>query len=171
LNNTFAKLYGFPKPVVAAVNGSALAGGLFFVLAADHSVAREGIKLGLTEIRVGVTFPVGPLEIARDTLPHGAFRHLLLSGQPVEASRAVELGIVDEVTPLDSLMTRAESVARQFAALPPRTFAAVKAQMRAPALRIINSAIEAKSDPARASWFSDETIPAMKAMLDATRKQ
>jgi len=170
LNNTFAKLYGFPKPVVAAVNGSALAGGMFFVLAADYSVVREGIKLGLTEIRVGVRFPVGPLEIARDTLPPGAFRRLLLSGQPLEASRAVELGFVDEVSAPDKLMARAEAVARTYAALPPRTFAAVKAQMRAPALKVIEAAIEGKSDPAHSGWFTDETIPAMTAMLDATRK-
>jgi enoyl-CoA hydratase/carnithine racemase len=129
------------------------------------------VKLGLSEVRVGVSFPVGPLEIARGTLSTGAFRRLLLGGQPIGVGQAMEEGIVDDLQSAELLMARAVAVARDYARIPPRTYGDVKAQMRAPVLMTVNAAIEQQSDPARAGWFSDETKPAMTAMLSSTRKQ
>lgn len=171
LNATFAKLYGLSKPVIAAVNGAAIAGGLFFVLASDYSVAREGAKFGLTEVRVGVNFPVTVLEIARATLSPRVFRCLLLGGRNVDAETAEKMGIVDEVTSADELMSRALIVARDYAAIPPVAYANVKAQTRARALNIMNDAITRKSDPTRTGWFTEETRGAMVKLLEqATRK-
>ncbi len=165
LNSAFARLYGFPKPMIAATAGAAIAGGLFFVLSADYSVAREGARLGLSEVRVGANFPVGPLEIARDSLSKGAFRRILLSGLPVDAAEAFRMGFVDEVCAADQVMERAMTVARDYANLPPQTFAAIKAQMRAPALNVINETLKKNADPTRDGWFTSETVSAMKSAL------
>lgn len=165
LNNTLAKLYGFSKPVIAAVNGPAIAGGLFFVLAADYSVVSEKAVLGLAEIRAGVNFPVGPLEIARSALSPGSFRRILLSGQPLKAQQAKDVQVVDEVQPSVNVLPQARSIAADYARLPQKTYASIKAQMRQSALKKIYEAIENKSDPARVSWFSDETKPTMSGLL------
>jgi enoyl-CoA hydratase len=126
LNVTFAKLYGFSKPVIAAVNGSAIAGGLFFVLAADYSIAADSAELGLAEIRAGVNFPIGPLEIARSALTPGCFRRVLLTGQPIIAQDAKKLQMIDEVHSVHEVLPKAMSVAGEYALLPQKTFASIK---------------------------------------------
>lgn len=166
LNSVFTRLYAFQKPVVAAVSGAAIAGGLFFVLSSDFTVAEEGVKLGLSEVRVGATFPVGPLEIARDSLSKSAFRRILLSGVPVAAEEAKELGFVDEICSEDQVLERAMAVARDYAKLPPKTYAAIKLQMRSPALATIDKTLRQNADPARDGWFSQETAEAMNAVLN-----
>ncbi len=164
-NETFAVLYGFPKPLITAAIGDAIAGGLFFVLSADYVAARDGAKLGLSEVRVGASFPYGPLEIARDALMPGALRRLILGGLPFEAAEAMRHGFVDAVVAADQVMAHALGVARDYAATPPGAYAAVKAQIRGPALKRIDRVIADKSDPLRGGWFTDETKAAMAAML------
>lgn len=164
-NSTFARLFGFPKPVVAAVSGAAIAGGLFFVLCADRAVTHKDAKFGLAEVRVGASFPIGPLEVARATLPPSALNRLMLTGQPVSAQRAMESGFIDEVVAESAIMESAVSAARDLATVPPKTYATIKAQIRGPALAIINNAIANQSDPVRSGWFSDETRSAMKATI------
>lgn len=171
LNGCFSALYRFSKPLITAVNGAAIAGGLYFVLTADRVLSSGRGRFGLAEVRVGVMFPVGALEIARATLPPAAFRRMLLSGETLDADAAASIGIVDEITAPDDLMSRALDVARDFAMIPQATYAKVKAQMRAPVLDRIDAAIAEKSDPARTAWFADETPAAMAAMIAATRKR
>ena len=65
LNADLATMYAFPKPLITAAGGAAIAGGLFFVLTADYTIAVPRAKFGLAEVRVGANFPVGPLEIRR----------------------------------------------------------------------------------------------------------
>lgn len=165
LNAAFLGLYAFPKPLVAAVGGAAIAGGLFLALAADHTVAVPGAKLGLAEVRVGATFPVAALEIARAELSPQGLRQLMLTGRPVDAARARELGAVDEIAEPEALLDRACRAASELAAAPPGTFAMIKDQVRAPALGVIRTAVATGSDPARGGWFTDETRAAMAAAL------
>jgi enoyl-CoA hydratase/carnithine racemase len=165
LNSSFAALFRFPKPAVVAATGVAIAGGLFFILAADHCVTHANAQFGLAEVRVGATFPVGPLEIARATLPPSALNRLMLSGHPVSATRAREWGFVDDIVEPDDILDGAFKAARELAASPPKTYAAVKAQIRKPALDIIDAAIRDRTDPAQQGWFNDETKAAMQAMI------
>jgi len=172
LNSMFTRLYGLSKPVIVAANGAAIAGGLFFVLASDYTLAAEAAKFGLTEVRVGVNFPVTVLEIARAALTPIVFRRLLLSGRNVDATTAKEIGVVDEVCTAAELRSRTLAVAQDYASIPPIAYAKVKAQMRAGALSIMNDVLIHNSDPTRLRWFSDETESAMAQLLAAaTRKK
>jgi enoyl-CoA hydratase/carnithine racemase len=171
LNATYGCLYGLSKPVITAASGAAIAGGLFFILAADYTVAHEGAKFGLTEVRVGVNFPVAPLEIARAVLSPAAFRRILLSGDLLDAGELMNMGVVDEIASPDDVMTRALSVAKNYAAIPPLTYASVKAQMREKELAVIRDVIANKSDETRLGWYNDETRDAMTALLEAATKK
>lgn len=107
------------KPVIAAVQGAALAGGFELVLACDMVVAAEGAKFGLPEVRRGL-FPAGggTLRLPRRVPPVIA-AEMLLTGEPVEAERALELGLVNRVVPEPVLIESALSLADRIAANAP----------------------------------------------------
>lgn len=166
LNEGFLALYACPKPTVTAVNGAAIAGGLFFVLASDLRVAVSKASFGLAEVRVGADFPVGPLEIARATLETNIQRRLMLTGQPIGAVAARNANIVDIITEdVDELMPRAIIEARKLAELPPKTFASIKQQLRGETISRIEAAIAAGGNTPQDGWFNSETKPAMQRML------
>lgn len=171
LNRTFCSLYGIRKPVIVAVNRAAIAGGLFFVLAADYAIAGKGAKFGLTEVRVGVDFPVTPLEIARAELTPSAGRRLMLGGRNLEAGAAREMGILDEVVDPEALTARAMEVAKDYAEIPAMAYSRVKLQLRGRVIEKLRESIESQSDPTRNGWFTEETLGAMSALMtEATRK-
>ena len=115
LNSGFLTQFCFPKPIVAAINGAAIAGGFFFVLAADWRVSASHAQFGLAEVRVGADLPVGPMEIARATLDPNDLRRLLLTGQPEPAAFALERGYIDQVCPAEDVAATAEAKARELA--------------------------------------------------------
>ena len=166
LNFTFTKLYDFPKPTIAAVNGAAIAGGLFFVLASDYRVCGKRAKFGLAEVRVGVEFPVGPLEIARDTLSAAFMRRLMLGGKPLRAETALAAGIVDSIEDDAEVENCALNIARDYATIPPIAFASIKRQIRGPAIDRINKAMRGVATSAEDHWFTEETKSAMAAMIN-----
>lgn len=166
LNVGFLALFAFPKPVVAAVGGAAIAGGLFFVLASDLRVAGPRAAFGLAEIRVGVDFPVGPMEIARATLDPNTLRRLMLTGQPMAAEEARAAGIVDVLEEdAGAVLERAVAEARALAALPSIGFGLVKRQIREPAISTIETAMAEGANAPEGGWFNSQTRAAMARML------
>ncbi|MGR3759442.1 enoyl-CoA hydratase/isomerase family protein [Roseobacteraceae bacterium NS-SX3] len=166
LNEGFLALYSCPKPTVAAVNGAAIAGGLFFVLGCDARVAFSKATFGLAEVRVGADFPAGPLEIARATLDSNSQRRLMLSGRPIGPVAARHAGIVDIIAEdMEDLMGFALREARTLGELPPKTYASVKRQLRGEVIARIEQAIAAGGNAPEGGWFSDETKPAMQKMI------
>ncbi len=168
LNRCYAAAYEFPKPLIAAANGHAIAGGLFFVLAADYRVVSATALFGLTEVRVGIAFPVVANAIACHELGAGNARRVMLSGANVTGTEARSMGFVDEAVAAAEVGQRGLDAARRYAALPPRAYAAVKAQIRAPVVTGYRDAL-AEGDPARDAWFSDETRNAAETLLAAGR--
>lgn len=161
LNQGFLAQYGCPKPVICAAAGSAIAGGFFFVLASDYRVSCSTAQFGLAEVRVGVDFPVGPLEIARATLSSNDLRRLMLRGQAIDADQALAAGIVDAIVPREDVLTEALKIAAEYAALPPQAFASVKMQIRGETIEKITAKIATEPD----TWFTEETRDAMQKMI------
>jgi enoyl-CoA hydratase/carnithine racemase len=170
LNATYAAIYGFPKPVVCAAHGAAIAGGLFLVLVSDYRIAGERAQFGLSEVRVGVRFPVGPFEIARRELSPDACRRFMLGGRNHDAATALALGVVDEVVPTEQVHARALEVAAEYGAVAPRTFAETKRQLRAEVLERVAAAVEGEAEPLLAGWFTEESRDAIGAVLDSLRR-
>lgn len=112
------------KPVIAAVNGVAYAGGFLFAQMCDLCVASENALFGITEAKVGRGMPwAAPLV---HMLPQRVVMELLLTGDPLPARRAYELGFVNAVVPLDQLMDKAMAMAQQIAANAPLTVKAAR---------------------------------------------
>jgi enoyl-CoA hydratase len=129
----FERLVTFPKPLVAAVNGHAIAGGAIIMLACDQRLlARGPARIGLTEVRVGVTFPAWALEIARFATPPEHFSTLLCTGRTWQNEEVLARGLVDELVEPDRLLDRACEVAEEMAAISPAAFTATKLAVRRP---------------------------------------
>ena len=171
LNRAYQVLYGFPKPVIAAINGHAIAGGFFFVLGSDYRIAADGASFGLTEVRVGVRFPVAAIEMAKAELSPTMSRRLLLAGRNIKADEALDHKILDEVLPADQVMARAREVAADYASIPPIAYGDVKAQMRREALARIRDAVDNRNDPCLDGWFTTETRDTAAALLAAATKK
>jgi len=170
LGRLLARLYGFPKPVIAAVNGHAIAGGLLLVLGTDFRIASAGAVLGLAEVRVGVRFPLAGLAVVNRELSPGALRRLVLGGNTISAKTAEHVGIVDEVVEPEAVMDRARAVAEDYARIPPETFSEVKVQLRSETLNYIANVESRRLDPLFRGWFNDETMNAAQAILSTRRK-
>ena len=162
INRLFCDWYGLPHPVVAAVNGHAVAGGLILALCADHRVGAAGASYGLTELRVGAPYPGAALAVIRAELDRVPLRRLVLGAELVGGEEALELGLVDELA--KDTEERALEVARELASLPAGTYSRVKLQLREPALIEMREALE--RDPLAAGWLSDETEGAAAAVLE-----
>jgi enoyl-CoA hydratase len=112
------------KPVIAAVNGLAYAGGWLFAQMCDLCIAADHAVFGITEAKVGRGMPwAAPLT---RMLPQRVVMELLLTGQPLTAQRAYELGYVNAVVPLTDLRAKAMEMARTIAANAPLTVKAAR---------------------------------------------
>jgi enoyl-CoA hydratase len=167
VNRVFADWYGFPRPVVVAVNGHAVAGGLILALCGDLRFGVADGKLGLTEVKVGVPYPVAAIEIARAEVPRTLVRRLVLGGELIDPTEARAAGILDEIVEADALLDRALDAARGLASHPRRVYETVKRQLRAVALERIAAGIDA--DPLVDTWLGTDTADAAAATLRGDR--
>ncbi|MEY2421263.1 MAG: enoyl-CoA hydratase [Acidimicrobiaceae bacterium] len=126
----FASMYRFPRPVVTAVNGHAVAGGLVIALCGDYRVVGTSGQFGLTEVKVGIPFPSAAMAVVQRELTAPIVRRLVFGTELFDAHTAVQYDIFDEVVGDDAVLDRAIEKAREFAALPQATYAAVKARLR-----------------------------------------
>lgn len=132
--------FDFPKPIVAAVNGHAIAGGLVLALTADHSVLAEGnYKLGLTELDIGLPFPRVAFEIMRTALPPQALAHLAYGADLLAPAEAFQVGVGQALVPASELEERALAWLRPVAARPLPPFAICKRWLRADAMQRIDT--------------------------------
>jgi enoyl-CoA hydratase len=167
----FERLATFPKPLVAAVNGHAIAGGAIVMLACDQRlVARGTARVGLTEVQVGVTFPAWALEIARFATPSEHFQTLIGTGRTWNADECLARGLVDEVLEPERLHERAFEVARELGALLPATFKATKMAVRRPLFEAV--ARTSAGDAAIIDyWCSPQVLEQMAAFAERNIKR
>jgi methylglutaconyl-CoA hydratase len=114
----FRRLYDFPLPTIAAVNGAAIAGGTGLATMCDFTLAVPEAKFGYTEVRIGFV-PAIVSSILVWQVGHKIARDLLLSGRLFDTNEAHRLGLVNEVVPADRLSTRAFELAGELLANSP----------------------------------------------------
>ena len=172
LIDAFRVLFEFPRPVIAAVNGHAVAGGCVLACAADYRVlAGEGAKIGIPELRVGVPFPAAAIEIMREVLTPSRFRSLVLGGATLDPAAAEEWGLVDRVVPATELMGAALTAARDLMSIPPDVFRVTKLQMRLPAIMRIAAADQKYGGDVLRIWGMEETRASVQSYVQKTLRR
>ncbi len=129
LVEAFEAVFNASKPVVAAVNGHAIAGGCILVSGCDHRIMAGG-RIGVTELLVGVPFPISALEILIHAVGPQRAREAVLSGATYDPETAAGMGLVDEVVDSDRLLERAVDAANRLATIPAETYRLTKHQLR-----------------------------------------
>ena len=131
LNKMFDTVFHFEKPLVAAINGHAIAGGCVLACCADSRLmARDGGRIGITELLVGLPFPALAFEVMRFVAMPPDLPALLYTGETFPPPDALDRGLIDEIVEPSALLDRAVEKAQRLAALPPQAFAVTKQQLR-----------------------------------------
>jgi enoyl-CoA hydratase len=111
----FRSIETLGKPVIACVNGFALGGGCELAMACTLRLASDAARFGQPEVKLGVVAGFGGTQRLPRLVGRGAALKMLLSGAMIDAAEALRIGLVDEVVPGESLMARAEALAREIA--------------------------------------------------------
>ena len=131
----FDYIENFPKPIIAAINGYALGGGLELAIACHLRIASENAKLGQPEINIGIIPGFGGTQRLPRLIGKTLAFEMILSGKPITAQRAYEIGLINRVVKSEELINQAKEFAQLLAEKPP---IAIKC-----AIESINSGIDA----------------------------
>jgi enoyl-CoA hydratase len=168
LVSAIRKLFLFPRPVVAAANGHAIAGGCVLVLACDYRIMAAGKgRIGMPEFAVGVPFPAMILEIIRFAVAPQHLQHIVYSAGTFTPDEALTKGLIDEVAPADTLEARAGEMARKLAAFPADGFRLAKSQLRSQAVERAGRFAAADTE-ALELWSRPQTRDVIRAYLERT---
>ena len=126
IDDVMLKAEPLDTPVIAAVNGRALGGGLELIQATDIRIAADHAQFGLPEPKSGVVPGAGSMVRLARQLPYAHAMRIFLVGEPVDAAAALAMGLVSEVVPAGDLVSRAEEVAAKVAAQAPLALRAIK---------------------------------------------
>ncbi|HWK94387.1 MAG TPA: enoyl-CoA hydratase/isomerase family protein [Pseudolabrys sp.] len=159
LHTLYNAVFFFPKPVIAAINGHAIAGGAVLAACADRRVmAAEAGKIGITELQVGVPLPALAFEIVRAAVPQRHLSEFALGAGTYATGEALAKGWIDEMVDGGELMPRAMQLARAYAALSPEAFAQTKTQIRQPVADAYAAHGEATDEAVTAIWKTNATL-------------
>jgi enoyl-CoA hydratase len=168
LDVALRRLYTFPRPAVAAVNGHAIAGGCILALACDRRLMADGPgRIGVPELLVGVPFPPLPLAIVAAALAPPVAQEAIATGRTYTAAEALARGLADELAPPEALLDRACRAAADLGAVPPRAYALTKRQLRAPALARADASADLAAEVA-AAWADEATRATIRTYLERT---
>lgn len=138
------RLYTFPRPVVVACTGHALAAGAILLLVADARIGAEGeFKIGLNEVSIQMTLPIFAMELARDRLSKRHFTAAVTQARIYDPSAAKDAGYLDSTVGPEQLLDTALDQARRLAVLPDPAFRDTKQRERASTVRLIRETLVA----------------------------
>jgi enoyl-CoA hydratase len=163
-----ALLRGFElyKPVIAAINGFALAGGTEIIQVTDLRLAVPHAELGLSEVMRGL-FPAGgsTVRLARQ-IPHCKAMEILLTGQPMGAEEAYRIGLINEIVAPERLMPRAEELARLLSENGPLAVQACKESVLRTSGLPLNEALQIENECAARVFTSEDAIEGPRAFIE-----
>jgi enoyl-CoA hydratase len=166
LNRLVGRLYAWPVPVVAGINGHAIAGAFVLALATDYRVGpTSAAQFGLTEARVGIPFPAVPMIILQAECAPQDVRYSALYAGRFGSDEAQRRGILDELQPSEGVLERSIEVARDMASMPADSYRRIKHQVRRAAIAQIEEVIATDGDPMLEAWISPEAENASAAVL------
>jgi enoyl-CoA hydratase len=138
------RLLSFPRPVVIAVTGPAIAMGSFLVLSGDHRIGGTEFRIQANEVAIGMTMPYAAIEVMKVRLTRSAFQRVNSMAPVFAGAEAVAAGWLDELVDAGQVLPRAQAVARDAVQLDAGAHAASKLRARADALNAIRAAVESE---------------------------
>ena len=163
-------VFAFEVPIVAALPGHAIAGGLIFAAAADERIAAQGdATLGLSEVALAVPIPAALYEIFRFLLGDRGAERLAAGGENLPLERAEAAGLIDRIVPAGELLDRTVERAYALGQRPRRAQAEIKRRSRADALARFDAA--RREDPFLDYWFQPEARDRIAALVRKLRSR
>jgi enoyl-CoA hydratase len=157
LSQLFVDALNFPKPMVAAISGHAVAGGCVLACTGDYRIISTEARIGIPELRVGVPFPAAGLEIMRWAASGGCFRKMINSGATFAGQQAVDAGLADEACTAGEIGERALRAVDDMRQVPAEIFSLTKRQLRYPVHRAIELGNAAFADEIERLWHAPNT--------------
>lgn len=164
-------MYTFPKPVVAALSGHALAGGFLLAITADWRILRTGALVGLNEIKVGVPIPFGLSMFLREELPGPRLEEVALFGMNFSDEAAVAAGMVHEIHGEERFEEYCLDRLRELSGREPAAFAATKKYLRAATVERIRAHDAKYVDEFLDCWFLDSTQERIRGIVERLEKR
>ena len=134
------------KPLIAAVHGAAMGGGLLLALVSDFRLASDRASFGAPEVKIGIFPSLDLIPRLERMLGLGAAKKMVLTGEPIDATEAHRVGLVERVVPAESLNAEAQKLAARLAGLP------------AVAVRLAKEAFAAARRPGYAAWEKEQFV-------------
>jgi enoyl-CoA hydratase len=170
-SRAMTRVFACEKPIVAAINGHAIAGGCVLALTCDWriSVDDPAVRIGLNETQLGIGLPTIVIEALRASVPPASLTRIGLEGTLFSPADALAVGLVHETVPADEVIARAAAKARTYAALPSAATAAVKHALRAPSVEALARTADADATRWLGTWFSPEAQSRLRAVVAKLR--
>lgn len=170
-SRTMLRIFSLPWPVVAAVNGHAIAGGCVLAMQADVRLMAEGEgRIGLNEIQLGLGLPAVILETLRAQVPVASLLPVAVEGELLDPQRARSLGLIHEVVVSEQLLPRASERALQLGNLPGAAFRQIKRSLRQPTRDVAERRLVDDAAEWVETRFSAEGQARLEAVLARLRK-
>ncbi|MFH0901878.1 MAG: enoyl-CoA hydratase-related protein [Pseudomonadota bacterium] len=167
--DTFARWARLPIPTVAALNGSALGGGLELALACDFRVAVEGAELGLPEARLGIVPGAGGTQRLPRLVGVARAKEMILLGQRISAARALEIGLVSRVVPPAELGSAIDWLASELALVAPRSAVLAKEAIDRGMSVSLDEGLAIERACYERALYTRDRLEGIKAFLDKRR--
>jgi len=156
-----------PIPITAAITGHATAGGAVLPLFCDYRVASRGEwKLGLNEVQVGLPLPPVIFAGLRRLVGAHQAERLAVGGLLIAPDEAARIGLVDELIPLDQVVSRALEWSRGLLALPVDAMAATRRSARADLFELFASSFDMELEQVNTMWWSPEAQTTLRVLVD-----
>ncbi len=170
-HNFMRFLANYTKPVIAAVEGYALGGGLEIALRCDFIVGSETAKLGMTEVKIGL-FPIlgGAWSLTR-TIGEQKARELAYTGRRIDADEALTLGILNHKVPAGQAVAKATEIVAEIATSAPLSVMAIKQAINRAADQTFEQALNAGGDLSAMLMFSDDRKEGLAAFIEKRKPE
>jgi enoyl-CoA hydratase len=165
-SSLFAEIERFPRPTIAAINGYALGGGCELALACDIRIASDTAKFGQPELGLGIIPGAGATQRLPRIIGMGRAKHLILTGDIVDAKQALDIGLVSAITPPGQLQIRAREMAKKILRQGPLAARLAKVALNASARVDMDSGLLIETLAQALCYSSDDKIEGTSAFLE-----
>ena len=165
------RIYTLSKPVIGAINGYALGGGCEVAMCCDLRIASENARFGQPEINVGVIPGGGGTQRLTRLIGMTRAKELLYTGDMIDASTALSVGLVNKVVPLDSLMTEAKELAKKLITKSGRILALIKTAVNSGASMSLPDALDHEAQCFALCFATEDQKEGMKAFMEKRKPE